>query len=369
MSTIGLGVVEGFYGQPWTHDERLRIIEALGRWGLTTYLQAPKRDRSTSLFGPLDAETIGRVEGISEAGLRFGVRVVHGLSPYRLVDRESVPLLRRNSAKPRRALAERVRELVRRGVSEFAILFDDTWATLAPRFATVATGREHGELACEALDAGASRVVVVPAVYFGRAEDLSAGAKRYLDGLRLTGRWLTAWTGSRVFSPFISERERTAMEALTGLDVWIWSNAIANDWLPLATGESLGRRGREKLCFGPVHTVSPELVARGRGVLLNGAREAVPTLVALHVLADFARTGDLHRFSEALPRAMQAVFGDASESVLELARSVGAHDICFPHLARTPSVSHARALEKLRGADTMVPPREHEVLVREDRDG
>ncbi len=351
MSTIGLGVVEGFYGEPWTHDERLRIITAAGRWGLTTYLQAPKRARSGALFGPLDAVSSRRIEALAEAGAAAGVRILFGLSPYRLVDRESVPMLRKTGARIRHALTDRVRELTRRGISEIAVLFDDTWPTLVPHFATRGVGREHGDLACAAAEASASAVAVVPAIYFGHARDLATGAKRYLQGLRETGRWLTAWTGPRVFSQFIGERDRALMEDLTGLDIWIWSNAIANDWLPLATGESLGRSGREKLCFGPVHTVSPELLTRGRGLLLNGAREAVPTLVALHVLADFAQNGDLHRFSEALPRAMRAVFGRNANGMLDLARSIGAHDICFPHLARTPSVAHSRALEKLRASD------------------
>lgn len=350
MSTIGLGVVEGFYGKPWTHAERLRIVDALGSLGLSTFLRAPKRTRN-ELFGGLDDTQAADLAELSARGQRAGVRVIVGLSPFRLVDASSVPFLRRDASRARGALADRVRALARHGISEVSVLFDDTWPTLAPGLATRGTGREHGALAAVALDAGARSVSIVPAVYFGRAAALSAGARRYLDGLRETGRWLTAWTGPRVFSPFVSERDRAELEASTGLDVWVWSNAIANDWLPLATGESLGRIGREKLCFGPVHTVSPRLVREGRGVLLNGAREAVPTLVALHLLADLARTGDQHRFTEALPRAMQAVFGEDADAMLELAQAIGAHDICFPHLARTPAVPHARALERLASSD------------------
>ena len=38
------GVVEGFYGQPWTELQRLNLFERMARWGLNTYFYAPKDD-------------------------------------------------------------------------------------------------------------------------------------------------------------------------------------------------------------------------------------------------------------------------------------------------------------------------------------
>src|SRR5262245_29173716 len=38
------GVVEGFYGKPWTHGERTELFEWMAEWGLNTYLYAPKDD-------------------------------------------------------------------------------------------------------------------------------------------------------------------------------------------------------------------------------------------------------------------------------------------------------------------------------------
>ena len=38
------GVVEGFYGRPWTLAQRRDLFEKMEAWGMTSYLYAPKDD-------------------------------------------------------------------------------------------------------------------------------------------------------------------------------------------------------------------------------------------------------------------------------------------------------------------------------------
>ena len=38
------GVVEGFYGRPWTLAQRRDLFEKMEEWGMTSYLYAPKDD-------------------------------------------------------------------------------------------------------------------------------------------------------------------------------------------------------------------------------------------------------------------------------------------------------------------------------------
>ncbi len=39
-----VGVVEGFYGRPWTSEQRKDLFSKMRAWGLTSYLYAPKDD-------------------------------------------------------------------------------------------------------------------------------------------------------------------------------------------------------------------------------------------------------------------------------------------------------------------------------------
>ena len=38
------GVVEGFYGRPWTHEQRLELIDFLARRGMNTFIYGSKDD-------------------------------------------------------------------------------------------------------------------------------------------------------------------------------------------------------------------------------------------------------------------------------------------------------------------------------------
>lgn len=38
------GVIEGFYGTPWTEAQRLDMVESIGRWGMNSFVYSPKDD-------------------------------------------------------------------------------------------------------------------------------------------------------------------------------------------------------------------------------------------------------------------------------------------------------------------------------------
>lgn len=116
---LGIGIVEGFYGRPWTwknrEDSALRLQQLGGRF----YLYAPKGDpylrkQWTEKF-PEDAATGLRAFGTSlkKKGLSFGV----GLSPYELY--------RSFDSNARVALRSKLEEIQALGADHVALLFDD----------------------------------------------------------------------------------------------------------------------------------------------------------------------------------------------------------------------------------------------------
>ena len=44
------GVIEGFYGPPWSHEERLTVLDWMAAFGLNTYFYAPKDDLKQRLL-------------------------------------------------------------------------------------------------------------------------------------------------------------------------------------------------------------------------------------------------------------------------------------------------------------------------------
>ena len=114
-----LGVIEGFYGRPWSQADRRFLIAVLRTLGLNAYLYAPKSDaylrREWTRPWPESQRRLLRElsTAAEEALIEFAV----GLSPY--------DLYRNYSASARRSLRARVEEIIACGVRSLALLFDD----------------------------------------------------------------------------------------------------------------------------------------------------------------------------------------------------------------------------------------------------
>jgi hyaluronoglucosaminidase len=270
---LGFGVVEGFYGPAWSHAARLSMVRFLAREGLATYVRAPKNDPD-GLARPsraLGTRASAELEELFDLGDATGVRIGCAIAP------------------------DRVRELAKLGGRLFVVSFDDTWATFVRPAATFERGRRHGQAAQgawrAARDAGADAdVLLVPAVYHRRTSELSTSGLAYLRGIASVAPDIpVAWTGPNVFSRSIAPGDGRALREATGLRVWIWNNAIANDWLPLVSGEAFGLRPWQKLSFGPVENLALGVAEETLGVLVNGAREPELTKISLACLASYAR--------------------------------------------------------------------------------
>jgi hyaluronoglucosaminidase len=82
------GIIEGFYGPPWTWVDRRRVSETLAGAGMDTYVYAPKDD-------PLHRERWrepyddGFLDELSDLGAPGGLRVGFAVSPGLTIDSAS----------------------------------------------------------------------------------------------------------------------------------------------------------------------------------------------------------------------------------------------------------------------------------------
>jgi hypothetical protein len=83
---LSAGVVEGFYGPPWRHDERLALLDAAPGLGLDTSLYAPKddpwhRERWREPYPDAELARLGELAArAAAAGVTFVWSVAPGLS-------------------------------------------------------------------------------------------------------------------------------------------------------------------------------------------------------------------------------------------------------------------------------------------------
>src|SRR3954447_26337507 len=74
------GIIEGFYGRPWTWDERADVMRFCHERGMRHYVYAPKDDpkHRVDWRSPYDSETL---DGFARLAAENTLQVGFGISP------------------------------------------------------------------------------------------------------------------------------------------------------------------------------------------------------------------------------------------------------------------------------------------------
>lgn len=265
------GVIEGFYGTPWAHEDRLHAIRQLGAWGMNRYVYAPKDDplHRTRWRDPYPEEFLRRFAELVAFGAQAGVEVGFAISPGLSI--------RYSAADERRALCEKLASFRALGVRFFGLCLDDVPSALAhaeDRAAFRSLAAAHVALAHEVRESLGPHATLwlVPTDYLGVA------ATDYLEelGATLAAEVEVGWTGRTVCSPTIELAEARARSATLRRRLLLWDN------VPVADGPM-----RPMLHLGPYVGRAPELAAYASGVLLNPMQHARASLLTLRCAAAF----------------------------------------------------------------------------------
>jgi hyaluronoglucosaminidase len=180
------GIIEGFYGTPWSWQERQDVATALARAGMDTYVYAPKddplhRERWREPYPAVELDGFASLVG--SGTLRVGVALSPGLS----MDPES--------PEDRSQLLAKVDQLLGTGVTLIGMLFDD----LDPQ---PGLGTRHGAVTAWLREQLADEVelFMVPLHYTGTT------SVPYLEDLlaELPERVPVGWTGRYVVNESIA---------------------------------------------------------------------------------------------------------------------------------------------------------------------
>jgi hyaluronoglucosaminidase len=121
------GVVEGFYGPPWSHDERLDFLRFAGRVGLNEYVYAPKDDpyHRERWRDPYPEATLAEIAQLAREAAARHVRFVYTIAP--------ALSMRFSDDAEHELLAAKAEQLWGAGIRSFALLFDDVPGELIHR--------------------------------------------------------------------------------------------------------------------------------------------------------------------------------------------------------------------------------------------
>jgi hyaluronoglucosaminidase len=291
------GVIEGFYGPPWSPADRLAVIEFVAERGMNAYVYAPKSDpkHRERWRDAYDAAEIDDFRTLAEHAERHGTRFGFALSPGLDIDYRS--------DQDRDALLAKLAPLLDAGVQWVVLALDDI-----PNRPGLAV--EQAELTTWLLDALRARrpdphLTLVPTEYIGTRptsylEDLAAGLPSDVDVM---------WTGPTVCSPVIRAADARAWaSALAGRRPLLWDNYPVND----------GTMERS-LHLGPYRGREPELTDELDGVLCNPMLQPHASEVPLATAADFLCAPEKYDPTASWSRAIAAVGRSRATALRSLA--------------------------------------------------
>ena len=298
-----LGVIEGYYGAPWSWEMRREQIRFLAPHGYRFFIYAPKADpflrrRWREPHPREEADEMHRTaRRCAELGVRFGV----GLSPYEIY--------RDFNAEAREALKRKLEFLDAVGVEQLGVLFDDMRGDL-PDLARTQVGIIHWI----AERTRARRIVACPSYYsddatldrvFGQRPD------RYLEdfGRALDPSIDVFWTGEEVCSREYSVGHLERVGDQLRRRPLLWDNYPVND------GPRMSPFLYVRAFTGRPASIGAHIAGHG----INPALQPVLTRIPALSLTESYRLGERYQYGQA--------FRDAAEEILgqDLARMVERH--------------------------------------------
>jgi len=275
------GVVEGYYGRPWTHEARRDVVRFLGAHGMNAFVYGPKNDpfHRDRWREPYPEAALSELAFTAREARTAKVRFVYALSPaldicYACAD-------------DTRAVKRKLRQLARAGVKRFALFFDDAPLGLShpedvERYGGAgpdALARAQAELVRRTTAWLKRRglpalAFMVPTDYFGTS------CSPYLAALdeTLPPKLAVGWTGTAVIPATITAEQATLRRGcLGGRPLVLWDNFPVNDTILSSN-----------LHLGPFTGRAADLgAALGGGHLLNPMTQAHASLVALGAAAAY----------------------------------------------------------------------------------
>jgi hyaluronoglucosaminidase len=289
---MSLGVIEGYYGKPWTWEERMDTMRFLSAYGFEFYLFAPKADpylrRLWRELHPDDLaeQMLALARGCRAQGVRFGV----GLSPTKLhID---------FGAAAQQALARKLDALIALEIDFLALLFDDMRGDV-PDLA-----QHQIEIVHWVAERFSKDLVMCPSYYTDDPVLDRVFGQRPPGYIEEIGRGIDPsiqifWTGEEVCSREISAAHIDRVSEQLRRKPFLWDNYPVND------GERMSQFLHVRAFTGRSSLLGEHLVGHGMNPALQPVLTRIPAVSLRHVYQE----KDQYQYGSAFQEAAGLVLG------------------------------------------------------------
>ncbi|WP_308763080.1 beta-N-acetylglucosaminidase domain-containing protein [uncultured Bacteroides sp.] len=263
------GVVEGFYGTPWSHEVRLSLIDFYGKFKMNTYLYGPKDDPYHSCPNwrlPYPEKEAQHIKELVDASNRNYVDFVWAIHPGQDI---------KWNEEDYQNLINKFNWMYDLGVRHFAIFFDDiSGEGTNPLKQTELLNRLTEEFV--KVKGDVSPLTVCPTDYSKLWANPTEKGSLAIYGKTLNPEIKVFWTGDVVCSDLTPET-LDFINSRIKRPAYYWWNYPVTDYI------------RNFLLQGPVYGLDTSLTAQETcGVISNPMEHGEASKLALYGVADYA---------------------------------------------------------------------------------
>lgn len=261
------GTVEGFYGEPWSFDDRVAQLKFYGQWKMNTYLYGPKDDpyhSSPHWREPYPVDEAKRLHDLVRIAKENEVDFYWAIHPGKDIKWNKADSL---------AVLHKFDLMYDMGVRHFAVFFDDISGegTKAEKQAGLLNYLQK-EFVEKKHDVGA--LIMCPTEYNKLWSNLEPNS--YLDilGDQLDKKVEIMWTGNSVIHDITKEGQVWVNNRIKRPS-FVWWNFPVSDYV------------RNHLLLGPVYGLDREIKTDMSGFVTNPMDKAEASKVAIFSVADY----------------------------------------------------------------------------------
>lgn len=263
------GVVEGFYGTPWSHEVRLSLIDTYGKYKLNTYLYGPKDDPYHSCPNwrkPYPEKEAQQIKELIDACRRNRVDFVWAIHPG-----QDIKWNEEDYAN----LVQKLGWMYDLGVRSFAVFFDDIMGEgTNPEKQVALLNRLTDDFVRTKGDV--APLIVCPTDYSRLWANPSEDGPLAIYGRQLYPEIKVFWTGDVVCSDLTPETMNW-LNSRIKRPGYYWWNYPVTDYV------------RHILMQGPVYGLDTSLTDRDlSGIVSNPMEHGEASKLALYGVADYA---------------------------------------------------------------------------------
>lgn len=294
------GVVEGFYGTPWSHETRLSILDHMGRYKMNSYVYGPKDDPYHNVPDwrkPYPADEAAKISELCSRAERNHINFIWAIHPGGDIkwNREDFDLL-----------LAKFEAMYNLGVRQFAVFFDDIQGegtdshkqaellnSLNREFVRVKPDVKH--------------LIVCPTDYSQAWAGKGENGQLAIYGRELDKDIEVFWTGAEVCSDVVRP-DRNFVNTRIQRPSLTWWNFPVSDYC------------RENLQLGPSYTLDTTLTSADMsGILTNPMEHGEASKAAMYSVADYGWNPAAYNALDSWQRSMAVQMPGAPEAYATIA--------------------------------------------------